>query len=114
MSPCINIPAAWKLIKNCLRSRASRLLHAVKFHDIRSDADEKYLRLAFSCFLACVLWGYGQLHRNTHKLAWYRKNGVESYESGGGECASLIVTEDDANGGIDAQEIARIVKKIWG
>ena len=38
MSPCINIPASWKRIKNCLRRRASRLLHAVKFHNIRSGA----------------------------------------------------------------------------
>ncbi|WP_086134583.1 AAA family ATPase [Methylocaldum sp. SAD2] len=54
----------------------------------------------------------GYRRRWKDKLAWYRENGVLPYEEGGGEVASLIVTEDDEHGGIDSSLINRIIDDV--
>ena len=43
------------------------------------------------------------------KKQWYADNGIEE---GGGEFASLIVTQDDEHGGIDSSEVAAKVQEI--
>lgn len=56
--------------------------------------------------------GYRQ--RWEEKLAWYRNNGVLPYQDGGGERATLIVTEDDEHGGIDSRLIDQIIDEVIG
>ena len=43
------------------------------------------------------------------KREWYANSGVEE---GGGERATLIVTEDDGNGGIDSAAVQAKVREI--
>ncbi|MCX8518738.1 MAG: AAA family ATPase [Methylophilaceae bacterium] len=54
--------------------------------------------------------GYRQ--RWEAKKAWYRINGVLPHEEGGGEVATLIVTFDDENGGIDGLQIDALIDTV--
>lgn len=54
----------------------------------------------------------GYRKRWKDKLAWYRDNGVLPHEEGGGEAASLIVTQDGTNGGIDSGLIDTIIDDV--
>jgi len=46
------------------------------------------------------------------KLEAYQNAGIVSYEEGGGDAGTLIVTRDDIHGGIDAKEIADLICRI--
>lgn len=46
------------------------------------------------------------------KLAWYASNGVVPHTAGGGDTATLIVTRDDAAGGIDSAAVHAIIKNV--
>ena len=66
------------------------------------------------------LWEHcGMLHdgqykqRWDRKLEWYRKQGVLPYTEGTGAQATLIITEDDATGGISADVIEVLIRKIF-
>jgi hypothetical protein len=61
-----------------------------------------------------VLADPGYRRRWNAKLAWYEREGVRRREDGGGERATLIVTEDSAEGGIDSERIQSIIHEIWG
>lgn len=47
------------------------------------------------------------------KLSWYRQHGIKLREEGGGPNGTIIVTEDQPNGAIDAEAIARIIKEVF-
>ena len=46
------------------------------------------------------------------KLGWYRKQGILPYEDGGGTEGTLIITKDDERGGIQSNEIEKLLKKV--
>jgi len=48
------------------------------------------------------------------KLAWYALQGIVPAEQGGGPHGTLIVTADDANGGIDSGAIGDVVRASFG
>lgn len=48
------------------------------------------------------------------KLAWYRAQGVLPHNEGGGPNGTLIITQDDAQGGIQSNEIERLVGNLLG
>ncbi|ATY83834.1 RNA helicase [Kyrpidia spormannii] len=48
------------------------------------------------------------------KLQWYRSQNILPIEEGGGERGTLIVTQDDENGGISSHEIKQLIQDIWG
>lgn len=48
------------------------------------------------------------------KKTWYRDNGIVPHEDGGGDRGTLIVTQDDAKGGIDSAVIDRLIEKVFG
>ena len=60
----------------------------------------------------------GMLHvpqyrrRWEEKLAWYRANKILPSEEGGGERGVLILTQDGANGSIDAANIDRLITEV--
>ena len=47
------------------------------------------------------------------KLAWYRTNGILPQEDGGGSEGTLITTKDDPRGGIQADDIEKMLKEIF-
>ena len=47
------------------------------------------------------------------KLEWYRQEKVLPLEGGGGERATLIVTRDDPQGGIDSAEIRDLIGQVF-
>jgi hypothetical protein len=47
-----------------------------------------------------------------HKLNWYRAQDILPREEGGGNQGTLIITEDDPQGGIDSQHIYAIVQQL--
>ncbi|MDR7868400.1 MAG: AAA family ATPase [Sporomusaceae bacterium] len=47
------------------------------------------------------------------KRDWYKSQGVLPYEQGGGSRGALIVTEDNAAGGIDADAIDSLIRKLF-
>src|SRR5690606_28739673 len=47
------------------------------------------------------------------KLEWYKKNEILPFEDGGGENGTLIITQDDAKGGISAQKISEIIEQVF-
>jgi hypothetical protein len=55
----------------------------------------------------------GYRSRWKKKLLWYRANGVLPIEEGGGERATLVVTYDDDNGGIDGQAIDELIERLF-
>lgn len=68
-----------------------------------------------------ILWEHcgmlsdgGYLRRWESKLRWYRENGVLPLEEGGGERATLVVTYDEENGGIDVRKIDAKIEELFG
>ncbi|MFZ3119522.1 MAG: ATP-dependent RecD-like DNA helicase [Variovorax sp.] len=68
-----------------------------------------------------ILWEHcgmladeGYRSRWNSKLQWYRANGVLPLEEGGGERASLVVTQDDERGGIDGRRIDDLISELFG
>jgi hypothetical protein len=43
------------------------------------------------------------------KLAWYRAQDILPLDEGGGQAGTLIITTDDAQGGIDSAAIAALI-----
>ncbi|MBI5445711.1 MAG: AAA family ATPase [Deltaproteobacteria bacterium] len=48
------------------------------------------------------------------KLAWYRAQGFLPLAEGGGKAGTLLVTQDDTNGGIDSAAIEKLVGEVFG
>ncbi|MFH1737957.1 MAG: hypothetical protein ABIH23_03030, partial [bacterium] len=46
------------------------------------------------------------------KLTWYKTHDILSYEDGGGENGTLIITSESPTGGISSQDIEGIIRKI--
>lgn len=68
-----------------------------------------------------ILWEHcgmladeGYRLRWENKLQWYRDNGVLTLEEGGGERATLVVTQDDERGGIDGRQIDDLIRDLFG
>ncbi len=68
-----------------------------------------------------ILWEHcgmladeGYRSRWESKLQWYRANGVLPLEEGGGERATLVVTQDDERGGIDGRHIDDLIRELFG
>ena len=47
------------------------------------------------------------------KLKWYKSHGILPQEVGGGENGTLIITQDDAKGGISVKEIIKLIEDIF-
>ena len=67
----------------------------------------------------CYYWEHlGLLHtpdyakRWKRKLALYRKANILPHEEGGGDGGTLIVTEDEPNGGLDSRRIAELIERL--
>jgi len=54
------------------------------------------------------------LKRWEEKLEWYKANGILLREEGGGKNGTLIITRDDAKGGIDSKRIVEIIDEVFG
>nr|CUV28159.1 ATPase [Ralstonia solanacearum] len=68
-----------------------------------------------------ILWEHcgmlsdeGYRERWENKLRWYRENGVLPLEEGGGDRATLVVTNDDKRGGIDGRKIDELIDELFG
>lgn len=61
-----------------------------------------------------MFYDAGYRERWETKLRWYRQNGILPFEQGGGSNGTLIVTKDDAAGGISSAKIAETVKSVFG
>jgi ATP-dependent exoDNAse (exonuclease V) alpha subunit len=48
------------------------------------------------------------------KLKWYRDQRILPYDEGGGENGTLITTRDDERGGIQSNEIEKLIDEIMG
>jgi len=46
------------------------------------------------------------------KLQWYKENGILPHGEGGGHKGTLIITEDNEQGGISSQDIDRLIKEV--
>ena len=53
----------------------------------------------------------GYRSRWERKLGWYRAQNILPLEEGGGEAGTLIITTDDAEGGIDSVAIAELIEQ---
>ena len=51
--------------------------------------------------------------RWSRKLDWYRQQKVLPLEEGGGDRATLIITEDDVSGGIDSAKIRALIGEVF-
>ena len=47
------------------------------------------------------------------KLDWYRDQGVLPYDQGGGSRGILITTQDDERGGINSEEIEKLIRRLF-
>jgi ATP-dependent exoDNAse (exonuclease V) alpha subunit len=47
------------------------------------------------------------------KLDWYKSQDILPYEAGGGKKGILVVTKDTKEGGIDSEEIKKLIEKIF-
>lgn len=54
------------------------------------------------------------LKRWEEKLEWYKANDILPREDGGGKNGTLIITRDDAKGGIDSKKIVEIIDEVFG
>lgn len=52
--------------------------------------------------------------RWNQKLAWYHDQGVLPYDEGGGTRGVLVTTQDDERGGINSEEIERLIQRLFG
>jgi hypothetical protein len=48
------------------------------------------------------------------KLAWYKANNILPMEDGGGSAGTLVVSVDQADGGIDSALIAKRIAEMFG
>lgn len=46
------------------------------------------------------------------KVQWLKGHGIYPIEDGGGPMGTLIVTQDSADGGIDSEEVSRLIKEL--
>lgn len=53
----------------------------------------------------------GYRGRWEQKLVWYRSQNILPLEEGGGDAGTLIITTDDAEGGIDSVAIAELIEQ---
>lgn len=90
---------------------------------IGSDGTERYPDFTIEDAESGVTYYWehlGMLHEKGYrerwerKLKWYRTQGILTYEKGGGEKGSLIITWDTDKGGIKSDEIKGLIEKIWG
>jgi len=52
--------------------------------------------------------------RWTNKLAWYRSQEILPHDEGGGSCrGTLIITRDDDRGGIDSENIEKMIRVLF-
>lgn len=62
----------------------------------------------------CGLLGDPEYQRRwERKQAWYRNNGILPLAEGSGPNGTLIVTQDDENGGISSQAIEEMINRIF-
>lgn len=54
----------------------------------------------------------GYMERWQRKLNEYLEAGIKPHEAGGGPLGTLIITRDDANGGIDSLMITRLIDEV--
>ncbi len=54
----------------------------------------------------------GYKERWERKLNEYLEAGIKPHEAGGGSAGTLIITRDDANGGIDSPSITRLIEAV--
>ena len=47
------------------------------------------------------------------KLAWYKANGIQPLDEGGGGPTKLINTYDQPNGSIDSAMIAKLIQDVF-
>lgn len=52
------------------------------------------------------------LERWERKLKWYKEQGILPHEHGGGQEGILVVTKDDERGGIQSNEIEKLLKSV--
>lgn len=60
-----------------------------------------------------MLGNYKYRKRWEAKQEWYRQNGILPYTEGGGPVGTLIVTRDNADGGIDSAELHSLVAEVF-
>lgn len=48
------------------------------------------------------------------KQEWHRENGVLPLEEGGGPAGTLLTTEDESGGGIDASALNEFMTQVFG
>ena len=46
------------------------------------------------------------------KKEWYKEQGILSFENGGGPEGTLIITKDDKKGGIQSDEIEKLLDRL--
>ena len=47
-----------------------------------------------------------------NKLLWYREQDILPFDEGGGSDGTLIITRDDERGGIQSDEIERLLDEV--
>lgn len=52
--------------------------------------------------------------RWAEKQEWYRVNGLLPLDEGGGPAGTLLITEDDPGGGIDASALSEFIARVFG
>lgn len=66
-----------------------------------------------------IYWEHcGMLHVPSYrrrwegKLEWYKANGILPHDEGGGPNGTLVITRDDAKGGIDSKQITQLLDDV--
>lgn len=83
------------LLKELLKARDSARKQLNELHSSAYLGDPEYVK------------------RWERKQAWYRNNGILPLAEGSGPNGTLIVTQDNENGGISSQEIQELIKRIF-
>ncbi len=67
-----------------------------------------------------ILWEHlgmlkdpGYRERWKNKLNWYQNQGIIPLENGGGNRGTLVITKDDERGGIDSEQIEKIIQGLF-
>ena len=81
-----------------------------KYPDFTIEDDDSHV--TFYWEHCGMLTDPGYRRRWLEKLSWYRENKILPYQEGGGENGTLIVTEDDAGGGISSQSISKLIHQV--
>lgn len=88
---------------------------------IGSDGSVRYPDFTFEDDAMGIIYYWehlGLLNNRTYrerwqrKLDWYRRQGVLPLDQGGGPAGTLITTRDDVRGGIQSDDIERIVNEV--